>query len=204
MALEKDFDSAFIATAKTGDVEVLRALLQAHDAPSREALRIALFEQSWRDSSSAMVQALIAAGADLEARDDYDHMTPLMVAANSGAGRNAKLLIAAGANVNAEPARGLVYQGANALSLACFRGYSEIVQLLIWAGADVNARSGGGSTPLMTAASRNFPHIAKMRLAAGADPALKRDDGFTALGLARGNSTAADILKALASEEAAS
>jgi hypothetical protein len=144
------------------------------------------------------LRALAAAGANLEARDDDDHMTPLMNAVKQGHERVVDALIELGADVDAAPARGLVYEGYRALHLACVHRHGDVAERLLAAGADVNAGGPRGETPLMIAAKKNDARVAQMLLRAGAQPGAERDDGYTALGLAGGNSTARIILDALA------
>jgi ankyrin repeat protein len=49
----------------------------------------------------------------------------------------------------------------------------------------VNAKAEGGHTPLHSAAQNGDAAMARLLLAHGADPAAARDDGKTALDLAR-------------------
>jgi ankyrin repeat protein len=76
----------------------------------------------------------IAAGADVNAKDDEYGWTPLIWAADGGHKNVAALLIAKGANVNAKS------EGWTALHSAAEEGYKEIAELLIANGADVNAK----------------------------------------------------------------
>ena len=76
----------------------------------------------------------------------------------------AKLLIAAGADVNA-----IGNHGRTALINAVRDGHTEIIKLLIAAGADVNARDNSGNTALSNAACSIDTEIIKLLLAAGVD-----------------------------------
>lgn len=111
-----------------------------------------------------------------------DGRTPLMfLAGNSGNvmarqhgadfGSSAKLLIAAGANVNA-----VDRNGNTALMSA---SDIEVVRVILAAGvSDINARNNLGRTALMQAYHAD---VAKALLDAGADPYLKDNEGKTAL-----------------------
>lgn len=77
------------------------------------------------------VRALLAAGIDADARDEYG-ATPLMVAASRGHREIAELLLEAGADPDAEDD----FYGFRAIGWALFNGHDEIAELLLAAGAD--------------------------------------------------------------------
>ena len=85
-----------------------------------------------------MVSALIAARADLEARDQYG-ATPLNWAAGYGCAECVTLLLKAGASVTARNLK-----GATPLHVAG----PKIAPLLIAAGADINVADSNGNKPL--------------------------------------------------------
>ena len=75
--------------------------------------------------------------------------------------------------------------GNNALWAACYAENSDCVSALIQAGIDINHQnSASGATALIYAASSGREKVVEQLLAAGADPALKTHDDFTALDLA--------------------
>lgn len=92
-----------------------------------------------------------------------------------------RLLIAAGANVNARDNNGNTPLHEASQS---FRGHTdlpEIIRILIAAGAKVDARNNDGVTPLMWAAEGNAVENAEALIAAGADVNAKTNDGYTPL-----------------------
>ncbi|KAI5838487.1 ankyrin repeat-containing domain protein, partial [Morchella snyderi] len=97
-----------------------------------------------------------------------DGQAVLEVASGAGNEPIVKLLLAAGADVNAEPARD---NGRTALQAASGSGNEPIVKLLLAAGADVNAEpaSDNGRTALQAASGSGNEPIVKLLLAAGAD-----------------------------------
>jgi len=75
--------------------------------------------------------------------------------------------------------------GNNALWAACYADNSACIDALIDAGVDINHQNAAsGATALIYAASSGREKVVEQLLAAGADPALKSHDDFTALDLA--------------------
>jgi len=93
------------------------------------------------------VRALIAEGADVNARDEL-LWTPLMRAAAKGHTETAETLIALGAGVDAQD-----NVSWTALFHASFNGHTETAEMLINRGAVVNKRDAGKRTPLSWAKS---------------------------------------------------
>ena len=94
------------------------------------------------------VQALLAAGADVNATDERG-WTPLMKACHNpdldrGFADVVDALIRAGANIEAP-----ITYGIRPLMLAAGYGETAVVETLLKAGADVLARNDGGLTALM-------------------------------------------------------
>ena len=99
-----------------------------------------LLHQAVIDGNIEAVKQHIAAGADVNAKDE-NGVTPLHWTETK---EIAELLIAKGADVNAKDD----WSGSTPLHRAATFGYKEIAELLIAKGADVNARTGSGETPL--------------------------------------------------------
>ncbi len=119
-----------------------------------------------RATSSVTIILLLAAGADVHARDN-DGNTPLH---NAKSAEAVKVLIEAGADVHARDNDGNTPLH-NAKS-------AEAVKVLIEAGADVHARNNNGSTPILTAITHD---AMKALLAAGADINARNNSGQSIL-----------------------
>ncbi len=102
-----------------------------------------------------------------------------MKASHSGDRGIVRVLIMAGAEVNARNA-----DGNNALWLACVGSHLDIIDMLVAAGIDIDNRNDNGATPLMYAASSGKAAIVERLLAKGADVTAETLDGFSALDLA--------------------
>ena len=90
--------------------------------------------------------------------------TPLLFAARVGDVASARLLVAAGADVNeATP------DGAGALAVAALSGSGDVAAFLLDSGADPNAAA-GGYAPLHAAILHRDAVLAEALLSAGADP----------------------------------
>lgn len=117
---------------------------------------------------------------DLEVRDKEHKNTPLSNAASGGHVNVCRLLIAAGAELDA---RNRYHQ--TPIMEAASGGHDGVIEVLAAAGADVNATNKQGTTALMNAArSGKVPSVAAL-VACGADASAKNKDGRTALDLAR-------------------
>ena len=142
---------------------------------------MALIEAA-RSGHMKMVETLLQSGVDGSTRD-----RALITAASGGHVEVCRRLLEAGANVN-----GRDVQGKTPLIWAAWAGKLPVLRLLLQAGADVNARDHEhGWTPLLAllAEARGewlYEPAAEALLHAGADPALKGNDGRSALDWARG------------------
>jgi len=203
-------DTAVMMAARTGRADALRVLIEAGaDVNAREswggttALMWAVSE-----GHAEAVRTLIAAGADVNARSHYvaaangrgfegrtpvanridpraeafasGWLTPLALASREGDVELTRLLLDAGADIDA-----IAGDGKTALAVAIFNGNYDVAELLVDRHADVNKADAQRFTPLFWAVDRrnmetapNFPWMVtadpmpliRKLLDAGADP----------------------------------
>ena len=112
---------------------------------------------------------------------DEDGATLLMLAAHRGDLAMVKLLLNAGADVNAGDKAGWMPLSKAVYNSDQKYGYPEVVQALIDAGANIEAPIGYGVRPLMLAAGYGETAIVQLLLDAGADVLAVNEGGYTAL-----------------------
>jgi len=131
------------------------------------------FYQVVRNNDIASLRTLLKT-SDVNLRDKRG-ATPLMYASAFGSLDAMKLLLAAGADVNAKNA-------FDATALMWCVNDLEKARLLVAKGADVNARSKQGSTPLLIAAADDgASEVVKLLLERGADILASDESHETAL-----------------------
>lgn len=161
-----------------------------------------------------MVQALLTAGADVNATSQQLHITPLYIAARDGHTETVSVLLKAGAkpniakadnitplyaaserghldavkqliNAGANPNTQTIRIGASPLYAACwFNGHLDIVQQLLDAGANPNAQRKSGHAPAHCAAEKNQVDIIQTLAQHQADMNITTPKGTTPLHLA--------------------
>jgi len=127
---------------------------------------------------------LLAAGADVNARQATFQGTPLQYAANQGHDDVARKLLEHGAKVDARDT-----QGRTPLMWAAKSGFPEVVRVLLDAGADVNAANEAGWTALHFAAEQGNPAASQLLVSRGANIAAKNTAGQTPFDLAMARKT---------------
>jgi ankyrin repeat protein len=138
-----------------------------------------LLDNAVREGNLESIKALIAAGADVNAKSELG-MTVLMRAATFGKVDVVKALIAAGANVNAKD-----NDGQTALMRAAYDelvGHedsdgADCIEALIAAGVNVNEKDNRSETALMRAAHGGNADSVRALIAAGADVNAKKENG---------------------------
>jgi ankyrin repeat protein len=182
-------ETPLMVASRSGNADVVEQLLarganvNVRGARGQTALMWAAAQQH-----PDVVKALLAHKADVHARSEswkqmeavsphgvaeynreipYGRNTPLMFAARVGDLDSAKLLVAAGANVNDEDA-----WGVSVVVLAAHSGFGSLVEFLLEKGADPNA-SKAGFTALHEAIMRRDESLVRILLARGADPNVR-------------------------------
>ena len=209
-ALTKTGDTALMMASRTGKIEAVKALLDHSAQVNAKETWGDTTALMWAVSErhAAVVKLLIDHRADVNARSKFvpsasgrgfegttpvaaklgqpaeefasGLLTPLMFAAREDDMESARLLVAAGADVNATGG-----DGKDALALAAFSGSYDIASFLIDSHAKVNHADVQRFTPLFWAVDRrnmetapNFPWVVttdplpliRKLLDAGADP----------------------------------
>ena len=184
-------ETLVMTASQAGASDVVELLLAKGADPNARATRgqTALM---WAvaEKHPDVVKVLLAHGADVNIRTDvwkqlwqtgpeqdvhpdyqqwiqHGDDTALMFAARGGELESAKLLVAAGANVNDTAA-----YGVSATVLAAHSGNGELVEFLLSKGADPN-KAGAGYTALHAALLRGNRKAVAALLAHGADPNAK-------------------------------
>jgi ankyrin len=208
--LSRTGDTALMMAARTGKLDAVTALFNHGAKVNAQETWGGTTALMWAASEHHpdVVKMLIEHGADVNAKSYFvpsasgrgfegttpvplkpnqpieefaaGMLTPLMFAAREDDLESAKLLVKAGANLNAQGG-----DGKDALSLAFFDGSYSVAEFLIDSHADVNQKDAQRFTPLFWAVDRrnmetapNFPWMVtrdplpliKKLLDAGADP----------------------------------
>jgi ankyrin repeat protein len=173
-------ESELVRAAEMGDVAKVHALLEAGANPNLPKNFSAL-EAAAAAANPRVVEQLLKQHPDVNQRDSAGR-TALNALGQSAVGRPgenpaevARLLIKAGANVNAQDniyANTPLHEVPDAAS----------AKVLIQAGANLNRRNVEGQTALMLTLD---PEVARVLLEAGADKSVRDNQGKTALDLAR-------------------
>ncbi len=157
------------------DAAALRLLQESKSAAQERAVdgTTALHWAVYNDDV-ALVERLLAAGADVNAKNDYG-ATPLSQAAVVGNARVIRALLTAGADVESPNA-----DGQTALMVLARTSNVEAARLLLKRGAKANAREHWREqTPLMWAAAEAQPAMVKLLVKHGAElDARSKENNF--------------------------
>ena len=189
-----------VAATYTGNTEAVQILLQSGaKVTDRDKFGETVLTSAAKRGDAKVMEALIAAGADIRASGGFQGRSPLAWAAEEGSVEAVACLLKHGAGEDAKSLN-------TALFNAAVRGPASAVQLLLEHKADPKVPSGfAGYTPLMGAAySENLDtETVKLLLEHGADVKAKAATGDTALSLAqkRGHTAIVELLKKAGAKE---
>jgi len=160
-----DTGRSLVAACSEGDIGRVRRLLDEGRVSVHETTEEgeSLLSLACSAGYYELAQVLLAMRANVEDRGMKGDCTPLMEAASAGHTDIVRLLIAHGADVNAQSS-----SGNTPLMYACAGGHEEVVRVLLEAGANVEDHNENGHTPLMEAASAGHCGVAKILLEFGA------------------------------------
>lgn len=182
-------DQALWTALAFEDADKVRRLIREGADPNK-AEELSMMTPLMSVETAALAEALVEAGASVEARDRLGR-TPLHYAVRM---REAEQIIALlgrhSADANAHAAGG---KGATPLITvveAFFEDLdqkrcAQLVRLLVQAGARIDEPDDRGDTPLALAAVNNFPELVTLLLELGANPSLRLKSGKTAADYAR-------------------
>ncbi len=175
-----------MTAARVGDAGVVRQLLAAGaDPTAAEVLRgqtALMWAVAENHTQAAAVLLEVGGGATTRSANGF---TPLLFAAQQGNVEVARLLLAAGADVEEAAPEGIagdtnarvlfrVGSEASALLVAVDSGHADVARFLLERGADPN-HIGAGRAPLHSAVQHEMPDVVAALLAAGADPNARLD-----------------------------
>ena len=169
--------TAFIEAARRGQVKAVRAALARGLSPNV----VGAFGDSalWaavEEGHEPVVQALVAADANVNLAENSRRITPLMSAASVCRPSMAELLLARGAQVDAA-----TVDGWTPLMFAAAQGCTGVIRQLLTAGAAINAMPGGRSALMCAAANGRVDAVTEL-MAQGADANQgSSEGGWTAL-----------------------
>jgi hypothetical protein len=158
-----------------GNLDQAREWLDAGLSPDYLADRVGtgLMIGAW-EGNLPLMELFLARGADINAVNEKGEQA-LLLAAWKGHLPAVKWLVERGAALNREG-----YQWS-ALHYAVFAGHQEVAEWLLQQGANVNAQAPNGSSVLMMAAYEGKDALAIRLMEHGADPAIRNENGHTAL-----------------------
>ena len=179
-------ENPFIRAAQEDNLEKLTDLIAGMDVNLRdEVSHTTALEHAVGNANREMVQLLLSAGANVNARNDQGQ-TVLMMLDEDATSDLIWDLVNAGAQVNLKD-----QNGNTALMQAASDSNLEAIKTLFDAGAEVDARNDKGETALMLAASDGDVTVVRALVLAGADISAHDEDDNTALSLSQENNHSA-------------
>jgi len=185
------FEEAYRSKDPVDDNQLIYSLKSVSEPPRS-------LQEAAAEGDAETVKTMIAEGVDIDRREDSFYRTSLHRAAMNGNKDVAKLLIDAGARLDAKSG------SSNPLHYATEKGHKEVVELLLASGADVDSIGGSrNETPLHFASRNGQKAIVEVLVAAGADVYAKNNSGRTPMQLAEkaGHTEIVELLRKYGAQE---
>lgn len=188
------YDDLLKAIEDNNTEEVTSILKRGMDVNTVDKSGNSLLTLAVQKENIVLVRFLLDHRARVRVRNQYGD-TPLMLASLRGNLEIAKLLAAAGAEIN--------HPGWTPLIYAAFEGHAKVVDFLIKQGAQVNALAPNQATALMLAARNGHAEAVKLLLDANANTNIATPDGATAIKWAKesGHTKVVELLKKAGANE---
>lgn len=181
--MTNDAEQTLILAAREGKTDTIKAIIEngyevnSYNSNNRTVLLEVVWHSLGNEDYHEVVEWLIKNGADVNLEDKNDGITCLMLAAEYGDYALTKILLDAGADVNAK-----AINKSNALIYVQILPEAiEVATLLINKGADVNCQDDLGRTPLHYAVFAGHTEFIQLLLKSNANPDIKDDAGTTPL-----------------------
>ena len=200
-----DYRQPVELAARNENLAVLQALLAAGaDVMIQDPVDVTLLHIAAEyNTNPDVIQYLLDAGLQVDARDLFGDRTPLDVAAMYNENPQViEVLLAAGADVNARDESGGTPLAATFLryslrSAPARSASAAVIEVLLSAGADPTIPSPSGWMPLHRAAGREGPALIQALLDAGADATALDRDGHTPLHYAANSNESVAVYRML-------
>ena len=174
-------NTPLVCAAACGQIEAVNCLLKHGADPllkgqdGRNLLHFAA-----QSGNVIIIETMLSKGLDIDARDETQGVTPLMVCTKFGKLEALKYLLDKGADKSLRTIPGKV----PLLSIASAAGSIAAVEMLLSHGCNIDARDSEGDTPLRHAARFGNTEVVEYLLAKGADPLLRNTSDLGLLHLA--------------------
>eukprot|EP01094_Clydonella_sp_ATCC50884_P023670 TRINITY_DN5737_c1_g1_i1.p1 TRINITY_DN5737_c1_g1~~TRINITY_DN5737_c1_g1_i1.p1 ORF type:complete len:840 (+),score=264.02 TRINITY_DN5737_c1_g1_i1:267-2522(+) len=165
--MQKHAETPLLLATRTGNVQLVRMLLEAGASVNAASVEgesplMSACQALPADAEPTLVETLLCAGADVNARKSSSGKTALVVATQSGRLDVMQLLVKHRADVH------LARNGFTPLHVAASGGHAPAAKFLLARGSAVDASTDDGKTPLYLASSLGHVEVVRTLIGSGA------------------------------------